>query len=169
MANNTSMYMRVAHRYLGFFLAGIMAMYALSGVVLIFRRTDALKQDVQKEKELSPNLSAQELGEAIKIKELTIERTDGEVVYFEQGTYNQRSGQVSYTAKELPYVLGKMTKLHKATTESPVYWLNIFFGVALLFFVVSAFWMFMPHTTVFKKGLYFSLAGVLLTILLLFV
>lgn len=32
--------MRVYHRYLGFFLAGIMAVYAISGVVLIFRDTD---------------------------------------------------------------------------------------------------------------------------------
>ncbi|MGB5405007.1 hypothetical protein [Robiginitalea sp.] len=30
---------RVIHRYLGYFLAGIMAMYALSGIVMIFRET----------------------------------------------------------------------------------------------------------------------------------
>ena len=32
--------MRVYHRYLGFFLAGIMAVYATSRMVLIFRNTD---------------------------------------------------------------------------------------------------------------------------------
>ena len=32
--------MRVYHRYLGFFLAGIMAVYAISGIVMIFRDTD---------------------------------------------------------------------------------------------------------------------------------
>ena len=36
---------RVWHRYLGFFLAGIMAVYAVSGVVMIFRNTDFLKQE----------------------------------------------------------------------------------------------------------------------------
>jgi uncharacterized iron-regulated membrane protein len=36
--------MRIYHRYLGFFLAGIMAVYAISGVVMIFRDTDFLKQ-----------------------------------------------------------------------------------------------------------------------------
>ena len=41
--NNT---MRVYHRYLGFFLTGIMAMYALSGIVLILRDT-LLKVDKQ--------------------------------------------------------------------------------------------------------------------------
>ena len=40
--NNT---MRVYHRYLGFFLAGIMAVYAISGIVLIFRETPFLKSD----------------------------------------------------------------------------------------------------------------------------
>ena len=32
--------MRILHRYLGFFLAGIMAVYALSCTVMIFRDTD---------------------------------------------------------------------------------------------------------------------------------
>ena len=37
--------MRVLHRYLGFFLAGIMAVYAISGVILIYRDTDFLKSE----------------------------------------------------------------------------------------------------------------------------
>jgi uncharacterized iron-regulated membrane protein len=37
MANGTiHNSMRIYHRYLGFFLAGIMAVYAVSGVVMIF-------------------------------------------------------------------------------------------------------------------------------------
>jgi hypothetical protein len=36
--------MRELHRYLGFFLVGIMSVYAISGVVLIFRDTDFLKK-----------------------------------------------------------------------------------------------------------------------------
>lgn len=35
---------RVYHRYLGFFLAGIMTIYALSGTIMIFRTTDFIKQ-----------------------------------------------------------------------------------------------------------------------------
>ena len=34
---------RKYHRWLGFFLAGIMAVYAISGILLIFRPTDFLK------------------------------------------------------------------------------------------------------------------------------
>lgn len=39
--------MRTYHRYLGFFLAGIMAMYSISGIVLIFRDTDFLKKETR--------------------------------------------------------------------------------------------------------------------------
>ena len=62
-----------------------------------------------------------------------------------------------------------MQTLHKATTKSPVYWLNIFFGISLLFFVISSFWMFLPSTSVFKKGIYFSLAGIVMTVIILFI
>ena len=72
-----------------------------------------------------------------------------------------------YTVKKLPLVLDKMTSLHKATTNSPLYFLNIFFGASLLFFVISAFWMFMPGTDIFKKGLYFTAGGIILTLIML--
>jgi len=51
--------MRVIHRYLGFFLAGIMAVYALSGIIMIFRETDFLKQEVVAERQLSPGRELQ--------------------------------------------------------------------------------------------------------------
>ena len=41
---DTRTFMRIVHRYLGFFMAGIMAVYAISGVLLIYRDTDFLKQ-----------------------------------------------------------------------------------------------------------------------------
>ena len=63
----------------------------------------------------------------------------------------------------------KLTHLHKANTKDPLFYLKIFFGASLLFFVFSSFWMFIPKTTIFKKGLYFTLAGILLTLVLLLV
>jgi uncharacterized membrane protein len=161
--------MRIYLRYLGYFLAGIMAMYALSGITLIFRDTDFLKKEIQHEKKLNPGLAAEALGKELKIKGLKIDKEEGDIQIFKQGTYNKSTGEVKYTTIELPYVLDKMTKLHKADTKSPLYYLNIFFGISLLFFVVSSFWMFLPKTTIFKKGLYFTLAGIVLTIILILV
>lgn len=161
--------MRVYHRYLGFFLAGIMAVYALSGIVMIFRDTDFLKKEKLVEKKLSPDLKAEELGKAIRINGLKIESENGDLQTFSQGSYNKATGEVKYTMKSWPKIIEKLTQLHKANTKQPLFYLNIFFGVSLLFFVISAFWMFMPETTIFKKGLYFTLAGIILTIILLFV
>ena len=161
--------MRVFHRYLGYFLAGIMTVYAVSGIVLIFRETEFLKSEKQVERKLSPNLNPEELGKALRIRDFKAEGTNGNIVSFKQGTYNMETGEASYTTKELPLIINKLTKLHKASTSHPLYFLNIFFGLSLLFFVVSSFWMFLPHSDIFKKGIYFVLAGVVLTLLLIFV
>lgn len=161
--------MRVYHRYLGFFLSGIMAVYALSGVTMIFRNTDFLKSEVKTETALAPNLSDEELGKELKIREFKVEKAEGDTLYYRGGTYNKVSGMAVQKSKKLPYVLDKMTKLHKANTNSPLFFLNIFFGASLLFFVVSAFWMFMPDSAMFKKGLYFALGGLVLTLILIFV
>ncbi|UII76659.1 PepSY domain-containing protein [Flagellimonas sp. HMM57] len=160
---------RTYHRYLGFFLAGIMAVYALSGIVLIFRDTDFLKKEYHYEKQLKAGLNATQVGSEVKIKRLKFTTTDGKIATFKQGTYNIETGQVEYTLKKLPYVLDKMAHLHKAKSADPLYFLNIFFGLALLFFVVSSFWMFLPKTTIFKKGLLFTAAGLVVTLVLLFV
>ncbi len=169
MKMTTAMYMRIIHRYLGFFLAGIMAMYAISGVVLIFRNTDFLKKEIQIEKKLSPNITAENLGTALKKKRLKVEKEADGLLYFKDGTYNKETGMAIYTEKKLPYVMDKMTKIHKATSSQPLFLLNVIFGLSLLFYVVSAFWMFSPKTPIFKKGMYFTLGGMALTLILLFV
>ena len=161
--------MRVLHRYLGFFLAGIMAVYAISGIVLIFRDTDFLKTAHTETIKIEPNVKNENIGKALEMRKYQFDREEGDMVYFKNGDYNRKTGVAHITSKELPYVLDKMCHLHKATTDDPLYWLNIFFGVSLLFFVLSAFWMYLPKTKVFKTGLLYSLAGLVLTLILLFI
>jgi len=161
--------MRIYHRYLGFFLAGVMAVYALSGIVLIFRDTNFLKREKVVTQQLKPELSADSLGKAIRMKDLKIESVSGDVQSFKNGTYNTVTGAVSYTIRELPPMIQRLTHLHKASTKDPLFYLNVFFAVSLLFFVISSFWMFMPKTSIFKKGLYFTLAGVVLVLVMLFI
>ncbi|MDO7598613.1 MAG: hypothetical protein ACKVJM_05060 [Flavobacteriales bacterium] len=169
MNKNTSFYFRLIHRYLGFYLVGIMAVYAISGIAMIFRNDDTFKILENTETTLAVNLDEKTLGEVLEIKGLSILKQEGSLLFFEDGTYNQATGETIYVKKELPFLLDKMAQLHKATTNSPIYWLNIFFGVSLLFFVISSFWMFLPHTSVFKKGIYFTLAGIVMTLIILFV
>jgi hypothetical protein len=166
---NTQNNMRVYHRYLGFFLAGIMAVYAISGITLIFRDTDFLKSEKQVERTIKQNVSNEELGRELRIRDLKVEKEEGDVVSFKQGTYNKATGVANYKTKQLNRVVDKLQHLHKADTKSPLFYLNIFFGLSLFFFVVSAFYMFLPGTSTFKKGLYFTLAGLVLTLIMLFV
>ncbi|MDA7797633.1 hypothetical protein OAW17_01685 [Flavobacteriaceae bacterium] len=170
MKNKTpfSFQVRVIHRYLGYFLAGIMAMYAISGSLMIFRRTNFLKKEVVETRQLATNLSVGELSSKLKVG-VKVNKKEGDVIYFKEGTYNEQTGTASIKKMKLPFLLEKMEKLHKATTESPLYYLNLFFGASLLFFVLSSFWMYTPKMPIFKKGMYFALAGAVLTIIMLFV
>lgn len=161
--------MRVYHRYLGFFLAGIMAIYSISGIILIFRNTDFLKNTIQKVEKVAPNLNEEALGKAIKIKNLKLIKSSKNQLFFKEGSYDTQTGVAKFTVKELPYLIGKMNNFHKANTTHPLFYLNIFFGCSLMFFVISTFWMFAPGTKIFKKGILFTLAGIVLTLVLLFV
>jgi hypothetical protein len=167
--SNLNNNMRVYHRYLGFFLAGIMAVYAVSGIVLIFRETNFLKSDKMTETKVSPDIAIDALGKAIKVRDLKVEKEENGIIYFKEGTFNKTTGVAQVTKKELPYILDKMAHMHKATTKQPLFVLNIFFGLSLLFFVISSFWMFMPQTDIFKKGLYFTVGGIVLALVLIFI
>jgi uncharacterized iron-regulated membrane protein len=72
--------MRVYHRYLGFFLAGIMSIYSISGVVLIFRETNFLKSERIVERVLEPNLKPKKLGEILRLLEFSIEKESNDVI-----------------------------------------------------------------------------------------
>ena len=161
--------MLIAITMLGLLRNGIVAVHAISGVVMIVRDTDFLRREKQIEKKLAPGLKVDELGQAIRIRNLKSESETSELIRFQQGNYNKMTGVTVYTTKSLPKGIEKLTQLHKASTKQPLFYLNVFFGMGLLFFVISSFWMFMPKTTIFKKGLYFTLAGILVTIILLLV
>lgn len=166
--NQLNQTMRTYHRYLGFFLAGIMAVYSISGIIMVFRNTDFLKSVVKIEKTVEPNLKPEQLQPILKMK-VNVDKEENGITYFKGGQYNAQTGELKAEKKELPIILGKMEHLHKATTNDPLFYLNLFFGLSLFFFVISSFWMFLPGTKIFKKGLYFTVAGIILTLIMLFV
>jgi hypothetical protein len=134
---------------------------------MIFTETNFLKIEVISEQQLESNLTSDELSPVLKMG-VKVEKKEGDILYFANGNYNQKTGIATVKKMKLPFLIEKMEKLHKATTKSPLYFLNIFFGVSLLFFVFSAFWMYTPKMPVFKKGLYFAFGGIILTFILLF-
>jgi hypothetical protein len=159
---------RIIHRYLGFFLAGIMAVYAISGIILIFRDTKFLKKEVHTEKIVAANLNEEALGKELKQGNLKFASDSSGIFNFRNGTYNATTGKVNITTEELPFFITQLTELHKANTGQPLFFLNVFFAVSLLFFILSSFWMFRPKSSVFKKGMYWTAGGIALTLLLLF-
>ncbi|MBK8518045.1 MAG: hypothetical protein IPL55_17705 [Saprospiraceae bacterium] len=164
--NNT---MRVYHRYLGFFLTGIMAVYAFSGIIMIFRDTDFLKSERIIEKTFATDIKIEDLGKAIKKRDLKIDKDENGILYFKGGTFDKKTGIATYTVKELPKLVEKLTHIHKASNKDPLFFLNIFFGLSLLFFVLTSFWMFLPGSEIFKKGMYFVLGGIVLTLIMILV
>lgn len=149
---NLSNKVRVIHRYLGFFLAGIMFVYALSGITLTFRDKDYFKKPIAIEKTIEKGLeNLPNIKGASNIE------------------YNSETGDLSYTQMQPPKILGALEKMHKATSSTPLYFLNVFFGISLLFFVFSAYWMFLPQTDIFKKAIYYTVAGIVLTFIMILV
>lgn len=170
-AKNMRYYMRFLHNNIGFFIAGLVVIYSLSGILQIYRDTDFLKHDVINEKQLEPNLAAEKIKEALRLRELVIEKTEGTVVYFKDGNYNSATGLASYTTKEWYSWLLPFTELHKTRSNDEdhlmAHYFTTIFGVLLLFMSVSAFWMFKPGTKLFSRGVYMTIAGLVASIILL--
>ena len=156
---------RKYHRWLGFFLAGIMGVYAISGILLIFRPTDILKYEQVQTKQFEANLSGEELLPLLKMRGSKVTSENVDEIVLNVGQYNKATGEATITKKDYPIVLSKMVKLHKATNNSPLFWLNISFGVGLLFFVISAFLMFVPKLPMYKNGLKIAGIGAIVTVL----
>jgi len=146
-----------------------MAVYAFSGIVLTFRNTDTFKKKEVVEQLVEAGLAEEELAGALNMR-LTVNKTEEGVIFFnDDGTYEIASGKVSYVKTSYPLLLAKMNKLHLMNTTNPLFWLAIFFGLSLMFFAISAFFMFNIGAPIYKKGLYFAVAGAALTIVLLLV
>jgi hypothetical protein len=98
-----------------------------------------------------------------------VKEQKGDLVIFKEGTYNSKTGEAKYTKKELPFFLKKMTDLHKSDSKHKLSILNTIFGISLLFFVVSSFWMFNPKSRIFKNGMIITAIGIILALFLILV
>lgn len=160
-------YMRSLHRDIGFFVIGLVIIYSISGVVLIYRDTNFFKQDTIVEKVLSPNIEISELGSVLRIRDFQVIKIADDIVYFQNGTYNKTTGIVIYSNKELPKWIKKFNSLHKAPSKNLVHWFTTTFGILLFFLALSSFWMFKPKTKLFRRGMFIAASGFIVAIILL--
>jgi len=166
--NTIHQIMRGLHRDVGFFIIGLIFIFTLSGIVFIYRDLDFLKQETSIEKTIPPNIKSSNLGEALKIKNFKITKTEGEIIFFKEGSYNITTGKASYSSKELPFLIKKFGDIHKSNSKSPIHWFTTIFGVLLLFLAISSMWMYKRGTKLFRRGIIIASAGILFTLLLFF-
>lgn len=161
-------YIRSLHRDIGFFLIGITILFCLSGILLIYRDTDFLKVEKTIEKEIPKQSDPSEIGRMLHIREFEVLRTEGEIVYFTNGTYNSGTGVVKYTAKVLPAFFEKINQMHTASSGKVSHWFSLVFGVCLMFLAITSFWMFKPASKRFRRGVVFAGIGLLFAVILFF-
>lgn len=211
-----SYYMRCLHRDIGFFTIGLVVIYSLSGIVLIYRDSSLFKVDKEVVKQLSVGLETSAIsreagnigrgpsggrpesggtreegaasresggegrapdginreegsGRGMRMRGLSVVKEEGDMVYFDKGTYNRATGEFKTIVSEVVFPINKMVELHKAGTRSTSHWFITAFAAILIFLAVSSFWMFRKGNPNFKRGLLFSGAGVLLSVILFFV
>jgi hypothetical protein len=160
--------MRALHRDIGFFVVGLVLLYSLSGMVLLYRDIGLLVSEVQVERQLEPGLAPEELGPMLHIKGFKPAKTEGDVVHFREGTYNRATGLAVFKTKRLPGVLQKWVDLHKTTSARVTHWYAMLFGAMLCFLAISSFWMCKPGTPAFRRGLLLTVAGIVVTSVVLF-
>jgi hypothetical protein len=161
-------YMRLLHRYAGFFIFGFVILYGLSGIVLIYRDTDFLKQEKKVSLKLAPGINQSELGSALRMREFKVEKTEGDIIYFQGGSYDKATGTAEQTIKELRFPFNKLTALHKTPSKNSLHWFTLIFGIGMLFLAISSLWMFKPGSVIFKKGVIVVVAGIFAAIILLY-
>jgi len=160
-------YMRSLHRDIGFFVIGLAVVYSMSGIILIYRDTDFLKQEKLIEKQLSPDIKVEDLGKELRMRNFEVQKTEADLVYFQNGTYNKTTGLAKYTEKKLPAFLEKLTNLHKAISKNSSHIFSVVFGLLFLFLAISSFWMYKAKSKMFRRGMIFTASGVILVIILL--
>lgn len=165
---NVRWYMRYLHNKIGFFIVGLVIIYSLSGIVQTYRDTNFLKHAVAHQMQLAPGLGEGDLKPALRLRELRVNKREGDVLYFKEGTYNVKTGTANYTTNEWYSWITPFTELHKSSGKDVAHYFTILFAAALFFMSVSAFWMFKPGTRLFSSGVYLTIAGVVAAVLLLF-
>lgn len=160
--------MRFLHRDIGYFLIGYVIIYVISGLLLIYRKdTGFLKSTITIEKKIDKNLNEEGIGKALHFRRLKIDKTDGNIMYFRDGSYNKETGIAKYTEEELPSFLGKMVELHEASSRNVLHVFSVIFSILLAFLAISSFWMYNRGTKLRRRGLYIAGAGIVFSVILL--
>ena len=162
-------YIRLLHRDIGFLMVGLTIIYALSGILLMYRGTGFLQTQTTVQTAAAKGLEAGELGKALGLRRFVLEQQTADTVYFQGGTYDRATGIATITKQEFPAVLNMMTQVHKLTSRSPLHLMALVYASLLLFLALSSLAMYKPGTRLFRRGMSFSAAGMVMAVILMVV
>ncbi len=160
--------MRALHRDIGFLVIGLTIVYCVSGVVLLYRDTDAFTIDKQYVETVKPNLEADKLGEALKLRRLQVTSESADTIFFNYGTYCKSTGLADYTINTYPDLVWKINGFHKTKSRFGSHWLGLVYSIMLFFLAVSSFWMYKPKSNKLKRGLVLAAIGFIVAIAALY-
>lgn len=163
-----SYYMRALHRDVAFITIGFTIVYALSGMLLVYRNTDFLKKEVQFEKTLAAGVSKEDLGKELQIRNLKVEKVVDGVYYFNDGTYNSLTGKADYSKKIYPKFIDKMVSLHKMNGNNKLHWISTAYGGMLFFLAFSSLFMYKKGNKLHRRSLVTISLSVLILLAVIF-
>jgi hypothetical protein len=160
--------MRALHRDIGFLVIGLTIVYCISGLVLLYRDTDAFTVDKRYVETIRPHTSPEKLGEALKLRRLQVIKESSDTIYFNYGTYCKSSGVADYTINTYPEMVWKINGFHKTKSRFGAHWIGLIYVILLFFLAISSFWMYKPKSKKFKRGMILTAMGLLIAIAALY-
>ncbi len=161
--------MRSLHRDVGFLVVGLTILFAVSGVVLVYRNTDTFTIEKQVNKVWEKQMDMDAVVDELPFRRVEGLDENGDTISFKQGYYVRSSGVVSYTYETYPWVIQKFISLHKSRSGNVLHWVATIYGLLLLFLAISSFWMFKPGTGNFQRGLIIAGLGIAAVVVMLFI
>ncbi|MDO5664683.1 MAG: hypothetical protein Q4G63_05435 [Bacteroidia bacterium] len=158
--------MRVLHRDIGFLTIGLTLVYALSGMLLIYRNTDFMKVNRTEEIQLETGLKDRSLGLQLRIRAFDVTREEGSKIFFKEGVYDTETGIAVVTRKVYLFPLDKLVNLHKVTGTSKMSIIALAYGFMLTFLAVSSLFMFKLGSRKSRRGMVMIAISAVLTVVI---
>ncbi len=160
-------WMRSLHRDIGYLTIGLTLVYALSGIVLIYRNTGFLRYEKRVEKVIEANLSTEQLGEKLRIHRFKVASQKGDTIFFNGGHYIKTTGESVVVRKTYPETMLKLIRLHMMSGNNKFSVVGLIYGILLTFLAVSGVFMYKFRSKNGRRSIVLTLLGIVLSIVLL--
>lgn len=177
--------LRILHRDLGYFIVGMIVVYALSGIYLNHRHdfnpdykifVEDFKVEVKNESSYSANdikTILQTLDFDLRYKKHYINNEGFVKVFIENGevVINPETGEGRLQYLQKRPLIFSFNKLHKASIGALWKWVSDFMAVVLLFVGISGLFLMKGKRGFNRWGIWFTIGGIIvpLVFILLFV